>query len=57
LFPPADAWGDVWTNLLQPFRALPVLAIFGLKAKDIMGYCLMLLVITGVIISVGLTWL
>ncbi len=32
------------------------LAIAGLKAKDIMGYCLMLLIITG-IISIGLTWL
>ena len=53
----AVAWGDAWTNLLQPFWALPVLAIAGLKAKDIMGYCLMLLIITGVIISVGLTWL
>ncbi|WP_228704007.1 TIGR00366 family protein [Marinobacter nauticus] len=28
-----------------------------LKAKDIMGYCLMLLFITGAIISIGLTWL
>ncbi|MBR9870718.1 MAG: short-chain fatty acid transporter [Gammaproteobacteria bacterium] len=53
----AVAWGDAWTNLLQPFWALPVLAIAGLKAKDIMGYCLMLLIITGVIISIGLTWL
>lgn len=53
----AVAWGDAWTNLLQPFWALPVLAIAGLKAKDIMGYCLMLLIITGVIISAGLTWL
>ena len=51
------AWGDAWTNLLQPFWALPVLAIAGLKAKDIMGYCLMLLIVTGIIISAGLTWL
>ena len=36
----AVAWGDAWTNLLQPFWALPVLAIAGLKAKDIMGFCL-----------------
>ncbi|MDI5983960.1 short-chain fatty acid transporter [Halomonas sp. M4R5S39] len=52
----AVAWGDAWTNLLQPFWALPVLAIAGLKAKDIMGFCLVQLLITGVIISVGLTW-
>ncbi|WP_151705299.1 short-chain fatty acid transporter [Nitrincola alkalilacustris] len=53
----AVAWGDAWTNLLQPFWALPVLAIAGLKAKDIMGYCLVILLISGVIISAGLTWL
>lgn len=53
----AVAWGDAWTNLLQPFWALPVLAIAGLKAKDIMGFCLIQLVITGVIISLGLTYL
>lgn len=53
----AVAWGDAWTNLLQPFWALPVLAIAGLKAKDIMGFCLIQLVVTGVIISLGLTYL
>ncbi|APX94478.1 short-chain fatty acid transporter [Halomonas sp. 1513] len=52
----AVAWGDAWTNLLQPFWALPVLAIAGLKAKDIMGFCLIQLFVTGAIISVGLTW-
>ena len=31
------AWGDAWTNLIQPFWALPVLAIAGLKAK-LIGY-------------------
>jgi short-chain fatty acids transporter len=51
------AWGDAWTNLLQPFWALPMLGIAGLKAKDIMGFCLIHLVITGVIISVLLTFL
>jgi short-chain fatty acids transporter len=51
------AWGDAWTNLLQPFWALPMLGIAGLKAKDIMGFCLIHLVITGVIISALLTFL
>ncbi|MEO3865034.1 short-chain fatty acid transporter [Rheinheimera fenheensis] len=50
----AVAWGDAWTNLIQPFWALPVLAIAGLKAKDIMGYCLLQLIVTGVIISLVL---
>ncbi|MEC9482932.1 MAG: TIGR00366 family protein, partial [Halomonas sp.] len=39
------------------FWAWPVLAIAGLKAKGIMGFCLVQLLITGVIISLGLTYL
>ncbi|MGE7667743.1 short-chain fatty acid transporter [Ureibacillus composti] len=49
----AIAWGDAWTNMIQPFWALPALAIAGLKAKDIMGFCLFVLIFTGVIISIG----
>ena len=50
----AIAWGDAWTNLIQPFWAIPALAIANLNAKDIMGYCLIDLLITGVIICGGL---
>ncbi|MCR9272479.1 MULTISPECIES: short-chain fatty acid transporter [Mameliella] len=53
----AVAWGDTWTNLIQPFWALPALAIAGLSAKDIMGYCLIVLVATGVVLGLGLTFL
>ncbi len=53
----AVAWGDAWTNLIQPFWALPALAIAGLHAKDVMGYCLVVLVVSGVVISLGLTFL
>ena len=53
----AVAWGDAWTNLIQPFWALPALAIAGLNARDIMGFCLALLIVTGVVISLGLTFL
>ncbi|UFJ41180.1 short-chain fatty acid transporter [Brevibacillus humidisoli] len=49
----AIAWGDAWTNLIQPFWALPALAIAGLGARDIMGYCLMMLLVTGAILSLG----
>ncbi len=34
----ALAYGDEWTNMLQPFWALPLLALTGLKARDIIGY-------------------
>lgn len=49
----AIAWGDAWTNMIQPFWALPALAIAGLKAKDIMGFCVFVLLLTGIIISIG----
>ncbi|MCR4813023.1 MAG: short-chain fatty acid transporter [Bacteroidales bacterium] len=50
----AIAWGDAWTNLIQPFWALPALAIAKLNAKDIMGFCLIDLFVTGIIICSGL---
>ena len=50
----AIAWGDAWTNLIQPFWAQPALAIAKLSARDIMGYCLVDLLITGLIICGGL---
>jgi len=53
----AVAWGDAWTNMIQPFWALPALAIAGLRAKDIMGYCLIVLVVSGVIIGAGLVFI
>ena len=46
----ALTWGDTWTNMIQPFWALPALGIAGLKVRDIMGYCVMVLIFTGVII-------
>lgn len=53
----AIAWGDAWTNLIQPFWAIPALAIAKLNAKDIMGFCLIDLLVTGVIICAGfLLW-
>ena len=47
----AIAWGDSWTNMIQPFWALPALAIAGLKARDIMGFCVFNLILSGLIIS------
>ena len=46
----AIAWGDAWTNLIQPFWALPALAIAKLDARDIMGYCIIDLVVVGLIV-------
>jgi short-chain fatty acids transporter len=45
----ALAYGDAWTNMLQPFWALPLLAITGLKARDIIGYTATVMVVGGVL--------
>ncbi|ASN04669.1 short-chain fatty acid transporter [Virgibacillus necropolis] len=50
----AVAWGDAWTNMIQPFWALPLLAIAGLKVRDIMGFCVMILIYSFIPISIGL---
>ncbi len=51
------AWGDAWTNLIQPFWALPLLGMAGLKLKDIMGHCIVYLVWSGIVISGVLFWI
>ena len=53
----AIAWGDAWTNMLQPFWALPALGIAGLGARDIMGFCAIVLIVTGIIIGCGFLFL
>ncbi len=50
----ALAYGDQITNMLQPFWALPLLGITGLKAKEILPYTLLLLIIGSVIFITGL---
>lgn len=50
----AVAWGDAWTNMIQPFWALPLLAIAGLKVRDIMGFCLIVLFYSFFPIAIGL---
>ena len=48
----ALAYGDQLTNMLQPFWALPLLGITGLKAREILPYTLYLFLI-GCLIFVG----
>ena len=51
----AVAYGDQWTNMLQPFWALPLLAITGIRAKDILGYTALFLVVGGLWMA-GALW-
>ena len=45
----ALAYGDEITNMIQPFWALPLLGITGLKAKQIFPYTLFMMLIGGVV--------
>ncbi|PIE04018.1 MAG: short-chain fatty acid transporter [Spirochaetales bacterium] len=47
----AIAWGDAWTNMVQPFWALPLLAVAKLDIRDIMGYTTVVLLFTGIVTS------
>lgn len=53
----AIAYGDQWTNMIQPFWAIPVLAIAGLKMRDILGYTTVTLVASGLVFSAILIYL
>jgi short-chain fatty acids transporter len=50
----ALAYGDQWTNMLQPFWALPLLAVTGLSAREMMGYTGVLLIVSQLIFVLGL---
>ncbi|NGQ94497.1 TIGR00366 family protein [Brevibacillus sp. SYP-B805] len=52
----AIAYGEAWMNMAQPFWALPALAIAGLSVRDIMGYCVTTLLVSGVIFAIGLSF-
>lgn len=51
----AVSYGDQWTNMLQPFWALPILAIAGLKMRDILGYTTVTLIGSGIVMG-GTLW-
>jgi short-chain fatty acids transporter len=40
------AYGDQWTNMIQPFWTIPVLAIAGLQLRQIMGYTFIIFLLT-----------
>jgi short-chain fatty acids transporter len=49
--------GDAWTNLFQPFWAIALLGITGMRARDMFGYCIVLLVALVPFFAILLTWL
>lgn len=53
----ALAYGDQITNMMQPFWALPLLGITGLKAKDILPYTFLLMLVGIVVFVFGFFFL
>lgn len=50
----AVSYGDQWTNMIQPFWAIPLLAIAGLKMRDILGYTTIVLIASGLVFATTL---
>jgi short-chain fatty acids transporter len=51
------AYGDQWTNMIQPFWTIPVLAIAGLHLRQIMGYTFMIFLLTFMLFGGALLFL
>ncbi|MCV2488376.1 TIGR00366 family protein [Geodermatophilus sp. YIM 151500] len=47
----AISYGDQWTNMIQPFWTLPLLAVARLGVRDILGYTIITLVVSGIIFA------
>ena len=51
------AYGDQWTNMIQPFWTIPLLAIAGLHMRQIMGYTFVIFIFTGLLYSSAMIFL
>ncbi len=41
----AVSYGDQWTNMIQPFWAIPLMGLTGVNVRRFMGYCTLLMLI------------
>jgi len=51
------SYGDQWTNMIQPFWTIPLLAIAGLHMRQIMGYTFIIFIVTGVLYGSAMLYL
>jgi|TARA_B110000444_G_scaffold260828_1_gene309438 short-chain fatty acids transporter len=51
------AYGDQWTNMIQPFWTIPILAIAGLHMRQILGYTFVIFLLTGVLYGGGMLYM
>jgi short-chain fatty acids transporter len=47
--------GEALANLVQPFWMLPILGLFGLRAKDVMGYTFVVFLVLTPLVLVMVT--
>lgn len=50
----AVAYGNTWTNMLQPFWAIALLGITGLKARDVIGYATAIMILSFIVFAIPL---
>lgn len=48
------AYGDQWSNLIQPFWTIPLLAIAGLPMRRVFGYTFVTFLVSGIAFGAGL---
>ncbi|MCG8404730.1 MAG: TIGR00366 family protein [Phycisphaerales bacterium] len=53
----AVSYGDQWTNMIQPFWAIPLMGLTGVNVRQFMGYCALLMVLATPVFMVGLVLL
>ncbi|MFK8068379.1 MAG: short-chain fatty acid transporter [Gammaproteobacteria bacterium] len=51
------AYGDQWSNMIQPFWTIPILAIAGLHMRQILGYTFVIFIMTGCIYGGGMLYM
>ena len=44
----AIAWGDAWSNMIQPFWALPILGMTGVSLGELMKYTSIIFLVSGI---------
>ena len=51
------AYGDQWSNMIQPFWTIPILAIAGLHMRQILGYTFVIFIMTGLLYGSGMLYM
>jgi short-chain fatty acids transporter len=50
----AIAYGDQWTNMIQPFWAIPLMGLTRVNVRQFIGYCALLMLLAGPVFVLAL---